>query len=107
MNLKTEAINFEAQTRSKNFSVGNLPAPIQVTGTLSKPSIGIGVKELAVRGGLAAALGFLAAPLAILPTIELGVGDPHKCGELVAEVKSQVSRGVPGQKVPGTPIIKK
>jgi uncharacterized protein involved in outer membrane biogenesis len=107
VNLKTEAINFEAQTRSKNFSIGNLPAPIKVTGTLSKPSIGIGLKELAVRGGLAAALGFLAAPLAILPTIELGVGDPHKCGQLVAEVKSQVSHGAPGQKVPGTPVIKK
>lgn len=107
LNLKTEAIDFEAQTRSKNFSIGNLPAPIQVTGTLSKPSIGIGVKELAARGGLAAALGFLAAPLAILPTIEFGVGDPHKCGQLVAEVKSQVSRGQPGQKVPGTPVIKK
>ncbi|HTI01672.1 MAG TPA: AsmA family protein [Acidisoma sp.] len=107
MNFKTEAINFEAETRSKNFSIGNLPAPIKVTGTLAKPAIGIGVKELAARGGLAAALGFLAAPLAILPTIELGVGDPHKCGELVAEVKSQVRQGKPGQKVPGTPIIKK
>lgn len=107
MNLKTEAIDFEIQTRSKSFSIGSLPAPIQVTGTLSNPSIGIGVKELAARGGLAVALGFLAAPLAILPTIEFGVGDPHKCGQLVAEVKSQVSRGQPGQKVPGTPVIKK
>ncbi|GAB0118927.1 AsmA family protein [Acidisoma sp. 7E03] len=107
MNLKSEVINFEIQTRSKGFSIGNLPAPIRIGGTLGKPAIGIGVKELAARGGLAAALGFLAAPLAILPTIDFGVGDPHKCGELVSAVKSQVRQGKPGQAVPGTPAIKK
>lgn len=107
MNLKNEAINFEIQTRSKGFSIGNLPAPIKITGTLAKPAIGIGVKELAARGGLAAALGFLSAPLAILPTIDFGVGDPHQCGELVAAVKSQVRQGKPGQAVPGVPAIKK
>jgi hypothetical protein len=66
------------------------------------------VAPLAVRGGLAVALGFLAAPLAILPTIELGVGDPHKCGELVAQVKHQVNTGTPGAALHGVPsVIKK
>ncbi|MCB8875970.1 AsmA family protein [Acidisoma silvae] len=103
-NLATEALKFEIETRSKHFSVGNLPAPIEIGGTFGKPSIGIGVVPLIARGGVAAALGFLAAPLAILPTIDFGVGDPHKCGELVAEVKSQVARGKPGQAVPGATI---
>ena len=108
VNLKTQTINFHAQSRSKNFSVGNLPTPINVGGTLKHPSIGVDVAPLAARGGLAVALGFLAAPLAILPTIEFGVGDPHRCGELVAQVKHQVSTGTPGGALKGVPkIIKK
>jgi uncharacterized protein involved in outer membrane biogenesis len=107
VNLKTQTINFQAQSRSKNFSVGNLPTPIHVTGTLKHPSIGVEVAPLAVRGGLAVALGFLAAPLAILPTIEFGVGDPHKCGELVAQVKHQVATGTPGRPISGVPTVKK
>jgi hypothetical protein len=106
-NLRSEVLDFELETRSKHFSVGNLPTPITIGGTLKKPSIGIRPGPLVARGGIAAALGFLAAPLAILPTIDFGVGDPHKCGQLVAEVKSQVRRGKPGQAVPGTPVIKK
>jgi uncharacterized protein involved in outer membrane biogenesis len=107
VNLKTQTINFQAQSRSKNFSVGNLPTPITVKGTLKHPSVGVAVAPLAVRGGLAVALGFLAAPLAILPTIEFGVGDPHKCGQLVAEVKRQVSAGTPGRPIAGVPKVKK
>jgi uncharacterized protein involved in outer membrane biogenesis len=107
LNLKTQTINFQAQSRSKTFSVGNLPTPIKISGTLKHPSIGVGIAPLAVRGGLAVALGFLAAPLAILPTIELGVGDPHKCGELVAEVKHQVTTGTPGQPIRGVPAVRK
>jgi uncharacterized protein involved in outer membrane biogenesis len=106
-NLRSEVLDFELETRSKHFSIGNLPTPITIRGTLKKPSIGVAPGPLLARGGIAAALGFLAAPLAILPTIDFGVGDPHKCGELVAEVKSQVRTGKPGQAVPGTPVIKK
>jgi AsmA family protein len=107
VNLKTQTINFQAESRSKNFSVGNLPTPIRITGTLKHPSIGVEVAPLAVRGGLAVALGFLAAPLAILPTIEFGVGDPHRCGDLVAQVKHQVSTGTPGRALSGVPKVKK
>jgi AsmA family protein len=107
IDLKSQTIDFQASSHSKNFSVGNLPTPIRVSGTLKHPSIGIGIAPLAVRGGLAVALGFLAAPLAVLPTIELGVGDPHKCGELVEEVKHQVNTGTPGRPVYGVPKIAK
>ncbi len=107
IDLRAQTIDFQASSHSKNFSIGNLPTPIRVSGTLKHPSIGIGIAPLAVRGGLAVALGFLAAPLAVLPTIELGVGDPHKCGELVEEVKHQVNTGTPGHPVYGVPKITK
>jgi uncharacterized protein involved in outer membrane biogenesis len=107
IDLKAQTIDFQASSHSKNFSIGNLPTPIRVSGTLKHPSIGISIAPLAVRGGLAVALGFLAAPLAVLPTVELGVGDPHKCGELVDEVKHQVNTGTPGRPVYGVPKIAK
>jgi uncharacterized protein involved in outer membrane biogenesis len=107
IDLKTQTITFQIASHSKNFSVGNLPTPIKISGTLKHPSIGVGIAPLAVRGGLAVALGFLAAPLAILPTIELGVGDPHKCGELVSEVKHQVNTGTPGHAIRGVPKVSK
>jgi uncharacterized protein involved in outer membrane biogenesis len=107
IDLKTQTIDFQMATHSKNFSIGNLPTPIKISGTLKHPSLGVGVAQLAARGGLAVALGFLAAPLAILPTIELGVGDPHKCGELVEQVKHQVNTGTPGAAIHGVPKITK
>jgi AsmA family protein len=107
VNLKTQMISFQAQTRSKDFSVGNLPTPIKISGTLKHPSVGVAIAPLAVRGALAVALGFLAAPLAILPTIEFGVGDPRKCAQLVAEVKQQVNAGTPGRPIAGEPPVTK
>lgn len=106
-NLRTEALSLELQTRSKQFSIGNLPAPIEISGTLAHPSIGVGVKQLAARGALATALGFLAAPLAVLPTVEFGVKDPHRCGELVSEIKAEVRDNKPGAPVAGAPAIAK
>jgi AsmA family protein len=107
MDLKAQTIDFQAQTRSKHFSIGSLPTPITVTGTLKHPSVGVALAPLAARGGLAVVLGFIAAPLAILPTIEFGTGDPHKCAQLVATIRSQVNTATPGAPIKGVPVIKK
>jgi uncharacterized protein involved in outer membrane biogenesis len=96
VDLRDQTINFSVSGKPKHFSIGSLPAPIEVTGTLKHPSIGPDVKPLLARGAAAAVLGVLAAPLAILPTIQLGVGDPHQCGDLVAEAKADVQTGKPG-----------
>jgi len=106
LDLKSQTIDFQAATRSKKFSIGSLPTPITVSGTLKHPSIGVKVVPLLERGGLAVALGFLAAPLAILPTIDFGVGEVHRCDELVATIRSQVRTGTPGAPVKGVPVIK-
>jgi uncharacterized protein involved in outer membrane biogenesis len=96
VDLKDQRINFSIEGKPKHFSIGSFPAPIEVTGTLKHPSVGPAIKPLLARGGAAAVLGVLAAPLAILPTIQLGVGDPHQCGDLVAEAKADVQTGKPG-----------
>ena len=89
INLRDETIDFRLRTRSKHFSIGSLPAPIDITGHLKHPSIGPADKDLAIRGGLAVALGVLMTPLAaLLPTIQLGLGKDNDCGALIRNAAS-------------------
>jgi hypothetical protein len=64
---------------------------------MKKPSIGPAKAPLIERGAAAVALGIVAAPLALLPTIQFGVKDPHVCQALVAEAEHQTRTGTPGQ----------
>jgi uncharacterized protein involved in outer membrane biogenesis len=102
VNLKNEAINYRIVSKPKHFSIGSLPAPIDITGTMKKPGIGVEKKQLLERGGAAVALGIIALPLAIIPTIQLGVKDPHECQALVTEAEAQDRDDKPGQAVPAT-----
>ncbi len=77
-----DAIRYALTTRSTGFSVGSLPGPINIGGTLSDPSILPGA-EIVGRGAAAAALGVVFAPLAILPTVQFGVGKSKACEEAV------------------------
>jgi uncharacterized protein involved in outer membrane biogenesis len=79
-----EKLNYEIKTETKHFSIGSLPAPIGISGTFKNPSIGPDLATLGVRGGAAVGLGFLLPPLALLPTIQLGVGDDNRCRRLLA-----------------------
>ena len=81
-NLAREVLDLRLRTASKRFTVGSLPAPIGITGSFKNPSILPDVGELAVRGGAAVGLGILFPPLALLPTIQLGVGENSDCERL-------------------------
>ena len=74
IDLHNQTLNYALTTRSSHFSVGSLPGAINVTGKLGSPSILPG-KEVVARAGAAAALGVLLVPLAIIPTVQLGVGE--------------------------------
>jgi hypothetical protein len=95
INLKDESLDLQLRTEAKHFSIGSLPAPINIGGTLKKPAIVPGA-ELLARGGLAAGLGVVFPPLALLPMIQLGVGDDHRCDALLARAKQQAG----GQRLP-------
>ncbi|WP_240759739.1 AsmA family protein [Lichenicoccus roseus] len=74
IDLKNQTLDYSLTTRSSHFSIGSLPGPINVTGKLGSPSIRPGA-EVVARAGAAVGLGVLLVPLAILPTIQLGVGE--------------------------------
>lgn len=84
VDLGREKLDYSLRSDSKHFTVGQLPAPIVVGGTFRDPSVGIDPTEGGIRAGAAVGLGFLAAPLAILPTIQFGIGDDNRCESLIA-----------------------
>ncbi|MBX9699110.1 MAG: AsmA family protein, partial [Acetobacteraceae bacterium] len=80
--LGNERLDLRIRTQSKRLNIGSLPAPIAITGTLADPDAGPELGELGARAGAAAGLGALLPPLALLPTIQLGVGENSQCEAL-------------------------
>jgi len=87
--LARERLDLRLRTDSKRFTIGSLPTPIRITGRLKDPSIQPEVGELAARGGAAAGLGVVFPPLALLPTIQLGVGENSQCEAMYANARQR------------------
>ncbi|MEO3475265.1 AsmA family protein [Roseomonas sp. CAU 1739] len=79
--LDQERLDMRVRSQAKRLTVAALPTDLLVTGTLRDPVVQPEIVELGIRGGIAAALGFVSVPLAILPTIELGIGDDTRCND--------------------------
>jgi AsmA family protein len=80
VDLGRERVEVRLRTDSKRLTVGVLPAPLLVSGTLKEPRAAPDPATPAGRGGLAGAL-------AALPTIRLGVGDDPRCDGLLARIR--------------------
>jgi hypothetical protein len=93
--LRDETLNLHLRTETKHFTIGSLPAPINIGGTFKSPRILPGA-ELAARGGLAAGLAAIFPPLALLPTIQFGTEDSHQCDRLLHEARQKPG----GERVP-------
>ncbi len=94
--FQNESLSFVLKTEPKHFSMGSLPAPVNVTGTFANPGVRPDLVELGARAGAAVGLGILLTPLgALLPTIQLGTGEDGACASLLqsARTSPQVSRG--------------
>ncbi len=81
IDFKNEHLDLKLTTDANHFTIGSLHAPIGITGTFRDPSIAPGYGELGVRGGAAVGLGVLFPPLALLPTIQLGLGQDNACAK--------------------------
>ena len=74
IDLRNEALALRATARPKDVSPLTLRAPVLVTGTLAKPVIGIEGTRVAGRLLLAAVLGAITGPAALLPLVDPGTG---------------------------------
>jgi AsmA family protein len=79
-----EQLDLRLRTDAKRPTIASLPTPIRIGGTLKNPAIQPELGEAAARAGAAVGLGLLFPPLALLPTIQLGVGENSQCETLHA-----------------------
>jgi len=88
INLKDETIDAEVETHPKDMSIFTARTPITVTGRLKQPDIGLDPKQLAARTAGAVVLGaFLTPVAAIIPFIELGLGEDSDCKGLIDQAR--------------------
>lgn len=86
INLRDESLNLRLEAHPKDMSPLVGRTPITVTGTLGHPQVGIDPSGLVARGAAAVALGALLTPLAaIIPLIELGLGEDSDCAGLIQQ----------------------
>lgn len=105
VNLRDETIKYRLRTEAKHFSIGSLPADILLNGRLKHPSIAPDPVELGARVGAAVGLGILLTPLgALLPTIQLGLGEDNACGPLIRQ--AQAAPTVKPVGVPPRPAVR-
>jgi uncharacterized protein involved in outer membrane biogenesis len=85
VNLARERLEVRLRSESKSFTIGTLPTAILIAGSFRNPSVGPELGELLARGGAAAGLAALLAPVAgLLPTIQFGIGEDNRCETMVS-----------------------
>ncbi len=90
LDLRDQTMDFALTTRSKHFSIGSLPGPIDLRGPITSPSIRPGA-EVAARAGAAVGLGILLTPLgSLLPTVQFGVGNDDACPKAAATIRQPI-----------------
>ena len=82
IDLRSEQIAAHLRTEAKHFTIGSLPTQINISGTLKDPSFAPDPVELGARGAAVVGLGLLFPPAALLPTIQLGIGEDNACTTL-------------------------
>lgn len=98
LDLQNEIIDARAQAHTKDPSILAVQSPILITGRLKSPDIGLDPAEAGARAGAAALLGAVLTPLAaLIPFIELGLGEDSECGALIEQARASAARPIESQ----------
>jgi uncharacterized protein involved in outer membrane biogenesis len=98
VNMSTEEMNFRVKPETKGLRLFTLRTPFFVQGTFKHPDLSLDKKVLALKGGAAAALAVVAAPVAaLLPLINTGPGENSPCNALLAQAHVKPTAPPPGQ----------
>ncbi|HEX3664444.1 MAG TPA: AsmA family protein [Rhizomicrobium sp.] len=85
IDLRDETLNLTVEGKPKHFQLLHLNVPVTVQGSLAHPIIGVKSGHAIAQAGIAAALGFLFPPAAILPFVDAGLAKNANCAALVAQ----------------------
>ena len=89
INLKNEKMDLKLEAHPKDPSLLSARTPVLIGGKLADPEFGIDPSQAIARGAAAAVLGALLTPLAaLLPMIELGLGEDTPCHKLVQQAQT-------------------
>ncbi|MFN4282526.1 MAG: AsmA family protein [Alphaproteobacteria bacterium] len=92
INLRDETLDLRIVPAPKDMSILTARGPIIVDGPMRDPGIQPEAANIAGRTTAAVLLGIFLTPLAaIIPTIELGLGEDSDCGGLIAEVRDRAA----------------
>ena len=92
VNMQTESVDLQVTGEPKEFRLLRVRAPIAISGSLGRPSVGIKAGPALGQGGLAAGLGALLTPLgAILPFIDPGLAEDANCVALLNQPQSPIA----------------
>ena len=84
INLRDETIDFRITAHPKDISLLSARTPVIIRGTLKEPAPRPEVTTLAAKGAASVALGALLTPAAaILPWVDLGLGQDSPCRALL------------------------
>jgi uncharacterized protein involved in outer membrane biogenesis len=89
INLGDESLDLRLSPHPKEATLLSARADVLVTGTFQQPSARIDLMVEAARGTAAAALAAFLTPLgALLPFIDLGLGEDSPCAQLIGDAKA-------------------
>jgi uncharacterized protein involved in outer membrane biogenesis len=89
INLKNEKMDLKLEAHPKDPSLLSARTPVLIGGKLADPEFGIDPSQAVARGAAAVVLGALLTPLAaLLPMIELGLGEDSPCHKLVQQAQT-------------------
>ncbi|HEX4389791.1 MAG TPA: AsmA family protein [Steroidobacteraceae bacterium] len=88
--LGPEEYALEIEGDPKKPRIGRVRAPIELTGNLLEPHVGVRLEGAAKQGVVAAALGVIATPLAaLLAFVDPGLAKDENCAALLATPEAQ------------------
>jgi uncharacterized protein involved in outer membrane biogenesis len=89
INLKNEKMDLKLEAHPKDPSLLSARTPVTIGGSMADPKFGIDPKQAVARGAAAVVLGALLTPLAaLLPMIELGLGEDSPCHKLITQAQT-------------------
>jgi AsmA family protein len=100
--LGPEKLDLSIKGEPKKIRLTRLRTPVEIKGTLRKPSIGVNAGDTIKQGAIAAALGAVVTPIAaVLAFVDPGLAKDQNCAQLVANAEE---KGPPPPKSAVTPV---
>lgn len=84
INFADETPFLKLSPYNKNLTTISLRTPVDIQGTFAKPDYHLETGNLIARLGAAIGLGVLFPPAALVPLIDVGLGDRNSCGRAYA-----------------------